>query len=114
MTREQKKIKKALLPTKDGLPYQAFAIVGDKEDPATWKLHHHTKAIFRAINGKIGHYRTTEWEMMLAAVAALSLGGYRGKRVEASEGEIIEAARHLARHYQENGKSLPDTLAVLV
>ncbi|HUU63134.1 MAG TPA: hypothetical protein VMX96_04345 [Dehalococcoidia bacterium] len=30
------------------------------------------------------------------------------------EGEIIEAARHLANHYVRAGRSLPDTLAVLI
>jgi hypothetical protein len=33
--------------TKEGLPKEAFAIVGDPDDPETWKLPHHTKAIFR-------------------------------------------------------------------
>ena len=100
--------------TKDGLPCQAFAIVGDKDDPETWKLPHHTKAIFRAIKGKIGHYTTTDWERMPAAVAALSPGGYEGQRVQASDGEIIEAARHLATHYQKADRSIPDALAVLI
>ena len=100
--------------TRDGLPWQAFAAAGDKDDPATWHLPHHNEAIFRAIKGKIGIEHTVDWERMPAAVAALSPGGYRGKRVEASENEIIEAARHLARHYQKAGKPVPDTLAVLM
>ena len=108
------KIEEALPPTKEGLPYQAFAIVGDKDDPETWKLPHHTKAIFRAIKGKIGHYRTTDWDRLPLAVAALSPGGYRGKRVEASPEEILQAAKHLAKHYTENDRPLPDTLAALV
>ena len=108
------KIEEGLPRLKDGLPHQAYAIVGDKEDPETWKLPHHTKAIFRAIQGKIGHYRTTDWEHAAAAVAALSRGGFRGKRVEATEQQILDAARHLARHYAENGKPVPDTLAALV
>jgi hypothetical protein len=108
------KIEKALSKTKDGLPWQAFAIVGDKEDPETWKLPHHTRAILRAIKGKIGHYQTTDWEHLAAAVAALSHGGFRGKRVEATEQQILDAAKHLARHYSENGKPVPDTLAVLM
>jgi len=108
------KIKDALPKTKEGLPWQAFAIVGDKDDPETWKLPHHTKAIFRAIKGKIGHYTTTDWDRMPAAVAALSPGGYRGQRVDASDAEIIEAARHLATHYQKANKPIPDTLAVLI
>src|SRR4030065_317806 len=108
------KIEQGLPRLKDGLPWQAYAIVGDIEDPDTWKLPHHTKAIFRAIQGKIGHYRTTEGEHLSAAVAALSRGGFRGKRVEATEQQILDAARHLARHYSENGKPVPDTLAVLM
>jgi hypothetical protein len=108
------KIEEGLPKLKDGLPWQAFAIVGDKEDPDTWKLPHHTKAIFRAIKGKVGHYRTTDWEHLAAAVAALSRGGFRGKRVEATDQQILDAARHLSRHYTENDKPVPDTLAALV
>ena len=108
------KIEQGLPRLKEGLPHQAFAIVGDKEDPETCKLPHHTKAIFRAIQGKIGHYRTTDWEHCSAAVAALSRGGFRGKRVEATEQQILDAAKHLMRHYSENGKPVPDTLLVLV
>jgi len=108
------KIEQGLPRLKEALPWQAFAIVGDKDEPETWKLPHHTKAIFRAIQGKIGHYRTTNWDLLPAAVAALSRGGFRGKRVEATEQQILDAARHLMRHYQENGKPVPDTLAALV
>ena len=108
------KIEKGLPRLKEGLPWQAFAIVGDKEAPDTWKLPHHTKAIFRAIQGKIGHYRTTDWEHTAAAVAALSRGGFRGKRVEATEQQILDAAKHLLRHYAEDGKPVPDTLAAMV
>ena len=50
----------------------------------------------------------------LVAVAALSARGYRGRRVNASPGEILSAARHLAEHYRKEGKPLPDTLAALV
>ncbi|MBC8511585.1 MAG: hypothetical protein H8D32_01200 [Dehalococcoidia bacterium] len=99
---------------KEGLPHQAYAIVSDSEYPETWKLPHHTKAIAKAIRGKIGHYRTTDWEHLSAAVAALSRGGFEGKRVEATEQQILDAARHLMRHCQDNGKPVPDTLAVLV
>ena len=108
------KIEDGLPRLKDGLPWQAYAIVGDKEDPETWKLPHHTKAVLRAIQGKISHYRTTDWEHLAAAVAALSRAGFRGKRVEATEQEILDAARHLARHYAENSRPVPDTLAALV
>ena len=108
------KIEEGLPRLKDGLPHQAYAIVGDKEDPETWKLPHHTRAILRAIKGKVGHYQTTDWEHLAAAVAALSRGGFRGKRVEATEQQILDAATPLARHYSENNKPVPDTLAVLM
>lgn len=108
------KIEQGMPRLKEGLPHQAFAIVGAVEDPATWKLPHHTRAIFRAIKGKIGHYKTTDWEHAAAAVAALSRGGFRGKRVEATEQQVLDAAKHLMRHYQENKKPVPDTLAALV
>jgi len=100
--------------TKEGLPREAFAIVGDPQDPDTWKLPHHTKAIFRYLRGRIGLEKTVDWDRMPAAVAALSPGGYRGERVQASEEDIIKAARHLARHYEKAGKSVPDTLCALI
>ena len=99
---------------KEGLPKEAFAIVGDPEDPETWKLPHHTRSILRVARGRLDIERTVDWERMGAAVAALSPGGYRGQRVAASPGAIISAARHLAGHYQKAGRPLPDTLAVLV
>jgi len=108
--------------TKEGLPREAFAIVGDPDDPETWKLPHHTKAIFRAISGRLDIEKpvlersegTVNWDRMPAAVAALSRGGYRGERVRADPEEIIKAARHLAGHYQKAGKSVPDTLGALI
>jgi hypothetical protein len=110
------KVKEALKKegTKEGLPREAFAIVGDPEDPATWKLPHHTKAIFRYLRGRIDLEKTVDWDRMPAAVAALSPGGYRGERVQASNEDIIQAARHLAGHYEKAGKPIPDTLGVLV
>ena len=100
--------------TKEGLPKEAFAIVGDPEDPQTWKLPHHTRAIFRALKGRLDIEKTVDWDRMPAAVAALSRGGYRGERVQADPEEIIKAARHLARHYEKAGKPVPDTLGVLI
>ena len=93
--------------TKEGLPREAFAIVGDPQDPETWKLPHHTKAIFRALQGRLDVEKTVDWDRMPAAVAALSPGGYRGERVQASEEDIIQAARHLARHYEKAGSPSP-------
>ena len=107
-------LKEALPRTKEGLPKEAFAIVGDPDDPETWKLPHHKKSIFRALKGKLDIEKTVDWERMLAAVAALSPGGYRGQRVDASPEQILQAAKHLAVHYQRASKPLPDTLAALV
>jgi len=105
--------------SKEGLPKEAFAIVGDPQDPETWKLPHHTKAIFRALRSggaspRLDIEKTVDWDRMPAAVAALSPGGYRGERVQASAEDIIAAARHLARHYEKAGKSVPDTLGALI
>jgi hypothetical protein len=109
------KVKEAISKekTRDGLPKEAFAIVGDPDDPETWKLPHHTRAVLRA-RGRLDIEKTVDWDRMPAAVAALSPGGYRGERVRASAEDIIKAARHLARHYQEAGRSVPDTLGALI
>jgi len=110
------KVKQALEKekTKEGLPKEAFAIVGDPEDPETWKLPHHTKAIFRALKGRLNIEKTVDWDRMPAAVAALSPGGYRGERVQASEEDIIKAARHLVNHYRKADKDVPDALRALI
>ena len=110
------KVKEALSKqiTREGLPKEAFAIVGDLDDPSTWKLPHHTKVIFRALQGRLDIEGTVDWDRMPAAVAALSRGGYRGERVQASAEDIIQAARHLARHYEKAGKPVPDTLGALI
>ena len=100
--------------TKEGLPKEAFAIIGDPQDPETWKLPHHTKAIMRALQGRLDIEKSVDWDRMPAAVAALSRGGYRGDRVQAEAEDIIKAARHLARHYEAAGKSVPDTLGALI
>jgi len=107
-------VKEALSKTKEGLPKEAFAIIGDPDDPETWKLPHHKKTIFRALKGKLDIEKTVDWERMPAAVAALSRGGYRGQRVDVGPEEILKAARHLAEHYRKADKPLPDTLAALV
>ena len=107
-------MKKVEIKTRDGLPKEAFAIVGDPEDPDTWKLPHHKKSIFRALRGKLDLEKTIDWDLMSAAVAALSLNGYRRRTVEASPEKILEAAKHLANHYRKAAQSLPDILAALV
>ena len=106
-------IKETLPKTEEGLPREAFAIVGDPEDPQTWKLPHHKKSIFRALRGKLDIEKTVDWDRMPAAVAALSPGGYCGRRVEASPEAILNAARHLAAHHRKADKPLPDILAAL-
>lgn len=106
-------LKEILPKTKEGLLEEAFAIAGTPDNPGTWKLPHHKKGIFRALRGKLDIEKTVDWELMSVAVTALSLGGHRRRRIEASPGEILEAARHLANHYRNAGKPLPDTLAAL-
>ena len=107
-------VKEGLLKTKEGLPKEAFAIVSDPDAPDTWKLPHHKKSIFRALQGKLDIEKTVDWDRMGPSVAALSPGGYQGQRVEASPEEVLNAAKHLAGHYIKAGKPLPDTLAALV
>jgi hypothetical protein len=107
-------IKEGLEKTREGLPKEAFAIIGDPGEPESWKLPHHHKNILRALRGKLDIEKTVDWERMPAAVAALSPAGYRGQRVAASPEQILQAAKHLASHYREAGKPLPDTLAALV
>ena len=107
-------VKAGLPRTKEGLPKEAFAIVSDPGDPNTWKLPHHKRSIFRALQGKLDVEKTVDWDRMGPAVAALSPEGYRGQRVEASPEEILKAAKHLGGHYLKADKPLPDTLAALV
>ena len=96
--------------TKEGLPKEAFAIVGDPQKTETWKLPHHTKSIWRALKGRLDIEKTVDWDRMPAAVAALSPGGYRGQQVEASSEDKAKAKRHLANHYRKAGKEVPETL----
>jgi hypothetical protein len=98
---------------KEGLPKEAFAIVGDPANPESWKLPHHKRSIYRALKGSLDIEKTVDWERMPAAVAALSPAGYRGQRVIASPEAIVGAARHLAEHYRKANRALPDTLAAL-
>jgi len=100
--------------TREGLPREAFAIVGDPEDPSTWKLPHHTEAIFRALRGRLDVEKTVDWDRMPAAVAALSPGGYRGRQVDATREERVKAACHLANHYRKADKDIPDALRALI
>jgi len=110
----QQKIRDGLRKLKQGLPKEAFAIVGDPDDPDSWKLPHHTAAIFRALAGRLDIESTVDWNRMPAAVAALCPAGYRGQRVDATAEQILMAAHHLANHYLKAGRELPDTLLALV
>jgi hypothetical protein len=99
---------------KEGLPKEAFAIVGDPEDPETWKLPHHTQAIWQALRGRLDIEATVDWDRMPAAAAALSPGGHRGQQVEATHEQKVRAASHLANHYRKAGRDIPDTLTDLL
>ena len=95
------------------LPVEALAIIGDPDDPESWKLPHHKKSISRALKGQLEIEQTVDWDRMLTAVAALSPGGRRRQGIAASPENILLAARHLAAHYRKAGKPLPDILAAL-
>ena len=110
------KPKVAPVPTKE-----AFAIVGDPQNPKTWLLPHHNREIFRPLHGQVDKEqialrieRTVDWSQMPICVAGLSRYGHHGERVKASPEEIIHAARHLAKHYRKAGKPVPDTLGALI
>jgi len=96
----------------EGLPLQAYA-AGFVSDPSTWLLPHHTNEVKKAVRGKIGMERTVDWTLVEVAVQAISRQGYNGVRVQANENAILDAAKHLARHYHKAGKPLPNTLAIL-
>lgn len=134
------------IKTKDGLPAEAYAIVGDRQQIDTWKLPHHTQALTRLMRRSEGRASsrprsidsediehtapspqraasgtgrrevesTVDWDRMGPAVAALSPGGYRGQRVDATAEEVLAAAKHLAGHYRAAGKPVPDTLQALL
>jgi len=107
--------KEAGMPgTKEGLPQEAYAIVGDRGDPGTWQLPHHRKSVLRALRGRLAIDETVDWERMSAAVAALSARRYPGQRLDAGPEQILKAVQHLAAHYRKADKPLPDILAALV
>ncbi len=99
---------------KDGLPWQAFAIVPDHEDPAGWQLPHHTREVKRAVPGKIGYEHTVDWLLLEKAALLLSRYGDEGRRVTADPELIIQAARHLAGHFRKGGRQIPNALCVLI
>ncbi len=99
--------------TGEVLPREAFAIIGDPENSDTWLLPHHKKSVLKAIQGKGNIEKTVDWKQMPAAVSALRPEGYRRRRINAPAEDILNAARHLADHYRQAGKPLPDILTAL-
>jgi hypothetical protein len=99
---------------KDGMPWQAYAIVPDKEEPAGWQLPHHTKEVKRAAQGKVGYEHTVDWMLLEKSVLLLSRFGDEGRRVTADPELIIQGARHLAGHFRKGGRQIPNALCVLI
>ena len=99
---------------RDGLPAGAFAIVGDGNDPDTWQLLHHRRAVAGAGRGRVGAEETVDWQLMVAAVAGLSPRGRLGWPINLDPEKVILAARHLAAHHLAAGRRLPDVLAALM
>jgi hypothetical protein len=104
---------KAAHPVKEGLPYQAFALVSDLNDPGTWLAPHHKKSIAAARDAGAA-VQTVDWEKMEQSVRSLSRQGIEGDRIKAPPEALVAIARHLAGHYAEAGRPLPDPLAVLL
>jgi hypothetical protein len=77
---------------------QCFAYVPDPTQPSTWKLP------YRKPDGSVDEKR------LGAAVAAISPGGYRGRRVEIPPEHLPEVKRRLAEAYEEIGKPIPEGL----
>jgi len=98
---------------RDGLPAEAFAIVGDISDPDTWQLPHHRRVVAGG-RGRLSAEETVDWELMAAAVASLSPKGRHGMPVGIDPEKVIQAARHLAAHHIADGRRLPDMLAALM
>ncbi len=98
---------------RDGLPAGAFAIVGDGNDPDTWQLPHHRRAVAGG-RGRASAEETVDWQLMAAAVAGLSPRGRLGRPSNLDPERVIMAARHLAAHHVAAGRRLPDVLAALM
>jgi hypothetical protein len=77
-----------------------YAIIGDPDDPTTWLLPHHTPKM------------EVDWDIIPFQVAALT--GTLGAPFAAPPEAIVKAARHLAEHYQEAKRPIPDALLVLI
>jgi hypothetical protein len=89
----------------------SYAIIGHPDDPKTWLLPHHTPELNKLY--KLNELENTvDWPAMADSVALLT--GIHGNRVAAPPETVIEAARHLAKHYENAKKPVPDALAVLL
>lgn len=83
--------KKDSAPTKKGLPAICFAYLPDETKPSTWRLR------YRNPDGSVSSTH------LAGAVAALSPGGFRGKRVEIPPADLPEVKSRLLEAYRELG-----------
>ena len=105
---------KKSVKTRNGLSREAFAIIGNPANSEKWQLPHYTRAIFKVLTGSLDVKRTIDWERFGAVVAAILPRNGAGKKIEASPGETIESARHLAAHCRNADRPLIDILAALI
>ena len=83
--------KKNSTPLKKGLPAICFAYVPDETKPSTWKLR------YRNPDGSVSPSH------LAGAVAALSPGGFRGRRVEIPPEDLPEVKKKLLHAHREIG-----------
>jgi len=110
MTREKMNVSVA------NLPVEAFALIGNPDNPETWMFPHHRKGVHSAVKRKLDIEKTVDWDLVSKAVSALYYH-YRSNYpplLKMDSGEILLAAGHLAEHYRKADKPLPDILAALV
>ncbi|RKY69843.1 MAG: hypothetical protein DRQ24_10255 [Candidatus Latescibacterota bacterium] len=89
--RKEKEKAKAKEKTKKGLPAICFAYVPDPDKSNTWKLR------YRNPDGSV------DVNHLSAAVAALSPGGFRGRRVRIPPEHLPEVKKKLLEAYKEIG-----------
>jgi len=90
--------------TEDGVRYpaEAYLYVPDKEKPSTWKLRIWDNLEDKVTRAQLGR-----------AVAALSPGGFRGRRVELPPGQVAVVKRKLRGLYRQIGVEAEDLPAVI-
>ncbi|MDZ4247364.1 MAG: hypothetical protein U1D67_09635 [Dehalococcoidia bacterium] len=103
-------VKEPLMSFKDGLPMQAFAVIGVKHDNRTWELPHHSLSVLKDHRRGFSLEKSVDWEFMEIAVSRMALGDYRYDPLVVLPEAKIEAARHMAAHYRAAGKPVPDIL----